>query len=203
HIHLPVQSGSNAVLKRMNRHYTVGHYLEKVERLKRACPDIALTSDIIVGFPGETASDFNATLDLMRRVEFDGLFAFIYSDRPNAPAARFGGKVDEEVKKDRLQQILNCQEEISRRRNKALVGTVQKVLVDGVSRSNSGAERRSEDPGDIKYIQWAGRTQSNRIVHFNSDNGEDRQRQVLTGRMMDIMIEKALPHCLWGQPLSP
>ena len=203
HIHLPVQSGSDAVLKRMNRHYTVGHYLEKVERLKRACPDIALTSDIIVGFPGETASDFNATLDLMRRVEFDGLFAFIYSDRPNAPAARFGGKVDEEVKKDRLQQILNCQEEISRRRNKALVGTVQKVLVDGVSRSNSEAERRSEDPRDIKYIQWAGRTQSNRIVHFNSDNGEDRRRQVLTGRMMDIMIEKALPHCLWGQPLSP
>ena len=116
HIHLPVQSGSDRTLKRMNRRYTREGYLAKVSALKDLCPDIAITSDIIVGFPGETQADFQATLDMIQQVDFDGLFAFIYSDRPNAPAARFDGKVEEGVKKERLQAVLALQEAVTRRK---------------------------------------------------------------------------------------
>ena len=123
HIHLPVQSGSDRVLKRMNRKYTRELYLGKIDRLRQACPDIAITSDMIVGFPGETQADFEQTLDLMRTVAYDGLFAFKYSDRPNAPAARFADKVPEPEQNDRLQALLDLQEQYTLRRNQALVGT--------------------------------------------------------------------------------
>ena len=109
HIHLPVQSGSNRVLKRMNRKYTKELYLDKVAKLRDTCPDIAITSDIIVGFPGESEADFDETLDLVRNIEFDGLFAFKYSDRPNAPAAKYGEKVSERQMKKRLQILLELQ----------------------------------------------------------------------------------------------
>jgi tRNA-2-methylthio-N6-dimethylallyladenosine synthase len=99
HMHLPVQSGDDEILKRMNRKYTRNAYLEKIERLRAVCPDIAVTSDFIVGFPGETDRQFQATLDLIETVRYDGLFAFMYSDRPNAPAAAFSGKIAEPVKK--------------------------------------------------------------------------------------------------------
>ncbi len=203
HIHLPVQSGSDAVLKRMNRRYSSGQYLEKVARLRQACPDIALTSDIIVGFPGETEADFIATLDMIRQVQFDGLFAFIYSDRPNAPAVKFDGKIDETVKKDRLQHVLDCQAEISQRKNQALVGTVQTILVDGPSKAITPSGKGENNQPTPCDRQWAGRTPSNRIVHFNAGNGNCAGNQVLTGRLMEIMIEKALPHSLLGKPLPP
>jgi tRNA-2-methylthio-N6-dimethylallyladenosine synthase len=200
HIHLPVQSGSDSTLKRMNRRYTSQHYLEKVVRLRRACPDIAITSDIIVGFPGESQADFAATLDLIRRVEFDGLFAFIYSDRPNAPAVRFDDKVGEEVKKERLQSVLMCQEEITRRKNQQLVGTIQTILVDGQPKPVHGDAGGLASQIRTHSVQWTGRTTTNKIVHFTPENGNSARNQMLTGCMMDIMIEKALPHCLWGRP---
>ena len=113
HIHLPVQSGDDGILKRMNRKYTRNTYLEKIAGLRAACPDIAITSDFIVGFPGETDRQFQATLDLIETVRYDGLFAFMYSDRPSAPATAFSGKVAESIKKERLQALLNLQEKIT------------------------------------------------------------------------------------------
>ena len=198
HIHLPVQSGSDRILKRMNRHYTRQHYLNKVNLLRESCPEIAISSDIIVGFPGERDADFQDTLDLIRQVGFDSLFAFMYSDRPQAPAVRFNGKIDEEVKNQRLQNVLTCQEAITQRRNAALVGTVQQVLVDGPSKNQGSAGNGgSPSPGNIP-AQWAGRTTANKIVHFPAD-GHGMPNQVLTGRLINIMIEKAMPHCLWGR----
>ncbi len=204
HIHLPVQSGSDAVLKRMNRRYGREQYLAKVRRLRDICPEIALTSDIIVGFPGETDADFAATLDLMRQVEYDGLFAFIYSDRPNAPAARFDHKISESIKKERLQAVLECQEAFTLKKNQALVGTVQPILVDGFSKH---AACGAEQPGAAEAValaeeQWSGRTVTNRIVHFNWDAGSENEEPLLTGRTMEIMIERAMPHSLWGTPIS-
>jgi tRNA-2-methylthio-N6-dimethylallyladenosine synthase len=201
HIHLPVQSGSDRILRRMNRHYTRRQYLDKVHQLRRTCPDIAITSDIIVGFPGETEQDFEATLSLINEIGFDGLFAFIYSDRPNAPAVRFEDKVDAAVKKERLQRVLACQEDHTFRKNRALVGTVQQVLVDGVS-----GRRDRPDPGDgfnsqNGRSQWTGRTSTNKIVHFAEEAQHLFNNQILTGQLLRIMIEEALPHCLVGRQL--
>ena len=202
HIHLPVQSGSDRVLKRMNRRYSREQYLERVDRLRRVCPDIAITSDIIVGFPGESDDDFEHTVSLIRQVGYDGLFAFIYSDRPNAPAVRFDGKIDESIKKERLQTILQLQESFTLSKNKALLGTVQQILVDGASR-NGGPAGDTNDSDTPVPLQWSGRTSTNRIVHFNPSNGDLQNNRVLTGRLMDIMIERAMPHCLWGRPVEP
>lgn len=198
HIHLPVQSGSDRILKRMNRHYTRERYLEKVGQLKAACPDIAISSDIIVGFPGEQDDDFQATLDLIRQVGFDSLFAFMYSDRPQAPARQFKGKIALEVKNQRLQEVLACQQEITQRRNAALIGTVQQVLVDGPSKNQSSITNGGNRPSASVPAQWAGRTTANKIVHFGGD-GRRLPNQLLTGRLINIMIERAMPHCLWGR----
>jgi tRNA-2-methylthio-N6-dimethylallyladenosine synthase len=192
HIHLPVQSGSDAVLNRMNRRYTRQEYLERVEQLRTSCPDIAITSDIIVGFPGETEDDFEATLSLIESVGFDGLFAFTYSDRPNAPAAKFSDKVNSAVKKERLQQVLRLQERYTLQKNHEMVGTIQEVLVDSPNHNGSGQYDSSMGK------QWTGRTVANKIVHFVHHSGPDFDNQMLTGQILRIMIEKALPHCLIG-----
>jgi tRNA-2-methylthio-N6-dimethylallyladenosine synthase len=201
HIHLPVQSGSDRILKRMNRHYTREQYVDKVRQLRQICPDIAITSDIIVGFPGETDQDFQATLSLIDEIGFDGLFAFIYSDRPNAPAVRFQDKVDEAVKKERLQSVLARQGDHTLRKNQALVGTVQQVLVDGFR-----DQRERPDTDDKQGLpngrpQWTGRTSTNKIVHFVQEAPQPSDNQRLTGQLLRIMIEEALPHCLVGRPL--
>jgi tRNA-2-methylthio-N6-dimethylallyladenosine synthase len=193
HIHLPVQSGSDAVLNRMNRGYTRQEYLERVEQIRTSCPDIAITSDIIVGFPGETRDDFEATLSLIESVGFDGLFAFTYSDRPNAPAVKFSDKVDAAEKKERLQQVLLYQEKYTLQKNREMIGTVQQVLVDGPNRN--GSEQHVASMGK----QWTGRTVANKIVHFAHADGRDSDNQMLTGQVLRIMIEKALPHCLIGR----
>lgn len=201
HIHLPVQSGSDPVLKRMSRRYTRQQYVEKVDMLRAACPQIAITSDIIVGFPGESDADFEATLALIQQVGFDGLFAFMYSDRPNAPAVKFAEKVPETVAKERLQAVLALQSKHTLTKNESMVGTVQAVLVDGLGRSQNDDTQGNalENAG----IRWSGRTNSNKIVHFAQDKKTISDNQILTGKIMDIMIEKALPHCLWGRPQSP
>lgn len=202
HIHLPVQSGSEVVLKRMNRRYTPEQYFEKVERLRAVCPDIAITSDIIVGFPGESEEDFEATLSLIRRVNFDGLFAFIYSDRPNAPAVRFSDKIADFHKKQRLQQVLDCQSDFTLARHQAMVGTVQEILVDGKSKHRNDAIPGNGTDGQFSRVQWSGRTATNKIVHFVEEATSPAENQMLTGQLMQIMIEEALPHCLWGRPTA-
>lgn len=201
HIHLPVQSGSDRILKRMNRNYTSRHYIDKVKRLKHLCPDMAVTSDIIVGFPGETDQDFEATLGLIREIGFDGLFAFLYSDRPNAPAARFQDKVDETVKRERLQKVLACQEDVTLSKNQALVGTIQEILVDGVKDCKPDSKPADIFDSRIAGLQWSGRTTTNKIVHFCDEMNHPTGNQMLTGQMMRIMIEEALPHCLLGRRL--
>ncbi|MDF1555702.1 MAG: tRNA (N6-isopentenyl adenosine(37)-C2)-methylthiotransferase MiaB [Deferrisomatales bacterium] len=152
HIHLPVQSGADRVLTAMNRRYTVAHYLGLVERLRRLRPDIALTSDLIVGFPGETDAEFEATLALMEQVVFDGLFSFKYSLRPGTRAAELTDPVPEAVKEERLARLQRLQGEHSLRRNRAMEGQVFSVLVEGGSKVGDG--------------QVMGRTPQNKIVNF-------------------------------------
>ena len=147
HIHLPVQSGSNKILKKMNRKYNREKYLEKVDKLRTKNPGIAISSDFIVGFPGETSTDFEKTLNLIKTVEFDSLFAFKYSDRPKASAARLSDKIQEQEKTARLQHLLDLQEEITLKKNRSLVGSTQIVLVEGLSKkqSNMGQQARLAD----------------------------------------------------------
>ncbi len=178
HFHLPVQSGSNSVLKRMNRKYTIEAYLEKVEKLRFYCPGIALTTDIIVGFPGEAEADFEATMKLLETVRYHGAFSFKYSDRPNARSAEFSDKVEEEVKAERLARLQARQDEISLARKQEDVGRVFEVMVEG----------RSKAAGS----QWSGRTGSNQIVNFKS------RKELRPGQMLMVVIEEACQNSLRG-----
>ncbi|MDJ0721488.1 MAG: tRNA (N6-isopentenyl adenosine(37)-C2)-methylthiotransferase MiaB [Desulfobacterales bacterium] len=195
HIHLPVQSGADRVLKRMNRQYTRADYLERIGRLRRARPDIAITSDFIVGFPGETEADFEQTLGLIEAVGFDGVFAFMYSDRSVAPAAQFKGKVEDALKKERLQRLLRHQEVFTLRASKGLIGSFQDVLVEGFS-------ARPGLAGDHAGArQWSGRTPGNKIVNFDQDTDCAGSQNVHPGLLIGVRIEKAFTHSLWGRPV--
>ncbi|MEQ9462959.1 MAG: tRNA (N6-isopentenyl adenosine(37)-C2)-methylthiotransferase MiaB [Haliea sp.] len=179
HLHLPVQSGSDRILMAMKRGHTALEYKSKIRRLRRVRPDISLSSDFIIGFPGETEADFAATMKLIEEIGFDTSFSFIYSARPGTPAAELPDSTDEDTKKQRLQilqaRILQQAQAISRR----MVGTVQTVLVTGVSK---------KDPGQLQ-----GRTENNRVVNFScSDHG-------LIGDFVDLDILAALPNSLRGQ----
>jgi tRNA-2-methylthio-N6-dimethylallyladenosine synthase len=198
HIHLPVQSGSDRILKRMNRKYTRELYLDKITELKDTCPGIAITSDLIVGFPGETEADFNETLELMETVQFDGLFAFIYSDRPNAPAVQFKNKISEEEKRERLQALLELQENFTRVKNQALVGSVQPILVEGTSKKQLSGSFNDPQPA----VQWTGRTSTNKIVNFYHDDNPQSGADIFPGKIVRTKIEKAYAHSLWGKPLE-
>jgi tRNA-2-methylthio-N6-dimethylallyladenosine synthase len=198
HIHLPVQSGSDRVLKRMNRGYTKASYLEKVDRLRRFCPDIAVTSDVIVGFPGETRADFEETLDLIKQVEYDSLFAFKYSDRPNAPAARLSGKVSEREKKERLQTLLDVQEYYTAKSNRALVGSTESILIEGPSKKQVEMDTQKES----RHVQWTGRTSTNKIVNFIPGENPVSRDETIAGKLVTVRIEKALSHSLWGESID-
>jgi len=191
HLHLPVQSGSNKILKKMNRGYTREKYMDRILKLKDECPDIALSTDIIVGFPFETPQDFNDTMNLLREVEFDSIFAFAYSDRSSAPAAKFSNQIDEKEKRKRLNELLKLQEYYTEKKNKKLIGKILEVLVEGKSnKKRDGFElvlKNSE--------QMMGRTESNKIVHFPA-------KDVTIGDIIEIRIENAYPHSLWGHPLG-
>jgi tRNA-2-methylthio-N6-dimethylallyladenosine synthase len=152
-----------------------------------------VTTDIIVGFPGETEEDFNETIDLIQKVGFNGLFAFKYSDRPNAPAGGFTGKIREAVKKDRLQKVLDLQEGITRRKNEALVGTSPLILVEGKSKRQAGNTRS----------EWTGRTSQNTIVNFTAEKEAYPVEPNFTGMLLPVKIERALSHSLRGRPVAP
>ena len=177
HIHLPVQSGSDRILGMMNRNYTSADYLKKVDRLRSVCPDISITSDIIVGFPGETDKDFQSTLDLMGKIRFDNIFSFKYSERIGTSAAVFGRKVPESVKQERLRILQSLQEEHTLERNKELIGRNEDILVEGVSKNS--------------HNDVTGRTRTNRIVNFKGDSG-------LSGKTVYVMITEAYQHSLRG-----
>ncbi len=198
HIHLPVQSGSDQILKQMNRKYTRELYLDKISKLRDNYPGIAITSDIIVGFPGETEADFNETLDLIKMIQFDGIFAFVYSDRPNAPAVHFKDKIPEDEKRIRLQTLLDLQENITRMKNQALVGSVQPILVEGTSKKqSSGSLKRPRST-----VQWMGRTTTNKIVNFCFKDSSQRRIDIFPGKIVYARIEKAYAHSLWGEPVG-
>jgi len=200
HIHLPVQSGSNRILRRMHRKYTRENYLKKIDKLRKVCPDIAISTDLIAGFPGESESDFEDTLELMKQVEYDSIFAFKYSDRPNATAAGFNDKISDNEKLARLQRLLKLQEYFSGRKNSALTGSIQTVLVEGLSKKqDSGVQ-----PDPNNNVQWTGRTATNKIVNFF--HADDREfaglsiaDRIYAGKLVDVKIEKILLHSLQGQ----
>jgi tRNA-2-methylthio-N6-dimethylallyladenosine synthase len=191
HIHLPVQSGSNRILACMNRRYTREHYLDNVAKLRNSSRQISITSDIIVGFPGETRTDFEATLDLMQQVEFDSVFAFMYSDRPNTPARLLSDKVPEGDKRERLHAVLALQDRITAAKHQSLVGSVQEVLVEGYSKRPAAAAA-----GSAK--QWTGRTRGNKIVHFIHTGSDADAGFIRPGRLVPVRIERGLAHSLWG-----
>ncbi len=197
HIHLPVQSGANRVLKRMNRNYTREQYLDKVAELRDTCPQIAITSDIIVGFPGENETDFEQTLQLVKTIQFDGLFAFQYSDRPPAPAVKMPDKIAASIISHRLHLILAFQDKLTRSKNQQLVGSTQVVLTDGLSKKEATANPADSD----QALQWTGRTSTNKIVNFHVDESKS-DNQNLTGKMVGVHIDKGYSHSLSGRAIN-
>ncbi len=197
HIHLPVQSGSNRVLKRMNRNYTREQYLDKVAELRDTCPQIAITSDIIVGFPGEGETDFEQTLQLVKTVQFDGLFAFQYSDRPPAPAVKLPEKISEAIISNRLQAVLAFQDKLTRSKNQQLVGSTQWVLTDGLSKKQAAGN----PAGSNQELQWTGRTSTNKIVNFYVDEST-ADNQNLIGKLVGVHIDKGYSHSLSGRAIN-
>jgi tRNA-2-methylthio-N6-dimethylallyladenosine synthase len=180
HFHLPVQAGSNRILEKMNRGYSREAYLDKIKRLRTRCPNIALTSDVIVGFPGETKEDFEETMELIKQVQFDDLFSFKYSDRPMAWSRHFPEKVEESEKARRLKELQSTQKKVTLIKNQALEGSVHKILVEGHSKKNPD--------------EWMGRTGTNKIVNFPGPPG-------LFGKTEQVLVEKAYVHSLKGRLL--
>ena len=178
HLHLPVQAGSDRILMLMKRGYTALEYKSKIRKLKKVRPDIHLSTDIIVGFPGETDADFEATMNLVQEMDFDTSFSFIYSPRPGTPAANLADDTPMDVKKQRLQILQNRLNLQAQKHSQALIGTTQRLLVIGPSK---------KDPN-----QWSGRTECNRVVNFDGPKG-------LLGHMVQVHITEALPNSLRGR----
>lgn len=175
-VHLPVQSGSSRILKAMNRRYDRESYLALVERIKECIPDVGITTDIMVGFPGETEEDFCDTLDLVRKAQFSSAFCFVYSPRKGTPASLMP-QIDDAVKKDRITRLLACQNEVTKRISKTMVGKRYEVLVEG---------------NNFRYKDtMCGRTESGRLVNFKCDSG-------LVGKFVTVKIERASSATLWG-----
>jgi tRNA-2-methylthio-N6-dimethylallyladenosine synthase len=179
HIHLPLQSGSNRILKSMNRGYTREEYWAKILELRGVCPEISITTDMIVGFPGEEEADFQSTLEMIEKVQFDEFFSFRYSDRPGTRASFFADKVSEGIKQRRLMELQASQKEITRRKNKGWEGREVEVLVEGESR--------------VKREERTGRTRTNRIVNFPGTSMQ-------AGDLVKLRIREALTHSLRGEP---
>jgi tRNA-2-methylthio-N6-dimethylallyladenosine synthase len=176
-LHLPVQSGSDRVLASMNRRYRAEDYLAKIAKLRAAIPELVLTTDIIVGFPGESDEDFRQTVQLLRTVEFDGIFAFKYSRRPGTRALDLPGHLSEPLKDERLAEVFSVQGDITLRRNRRHIGTRQEVLVDG----------RSKRGGTL-----TGRTRGNKAVNFPGDDP-------LIGSLVQVRILSAGPNSFSGE----
>ena len=179
-IHLPLQSGSDRVLKRMNRHYDTAKYLEIVDKLRTACPDITISTDIIVAFPGETEEDFEGTLDMARRVRYDSAFTFIYSPREGTPAAKFTDQIPDDIAHERFDRLVDVMNEISLEKNLEYKGGVYDVLVEGVSKN-----------ADDTY---AGRTDGFKLVNFTSD----KKAEEIIGTTVKVKITDSKTFSLEG-----
>jgi len=178
HVHLPVQSGSDHILQKMRRRHNVKEYLSIISELREVRPEINISSDFIVGFPGETDNDFNGTIDLVNKVGFDESYSFIYSPRPNTPAASIKDNISLEEKKRRLKVLQERLKQIAFSISRRMVGKKEQCLVTGVSK---------KDPGELQA-----RTENNRVVNFNSSN------QALIGQFLNLEIVQAKPNSLKG-----
>jgi tRNA-2-methylthio-N6-dimethylallyladenosine synthase len=182
YLHLPVQSGSDRILAAMKRNHPALEYKSRIRKLKAAVPDILISSDFIIGFPGETEKDFEQTMKLIEDVGFDFSYSFVYSARPGTPAADLPDDTPDELKKQRLAILQNRISQLGFENSRRMVGTVQRILVSDYSK---------KDPGMLQ-----GRTESNRVVNFRTDNPR------LIGQFVDVHIDDALPHSLRGSLLS-
>jgi tRNA-2-methylthio-N6-dimethylallyladenosine synthase len=189
HVHLPVQSGSDRILRRMIRRYTRAEYTLRAERLMRTRAGLTLSTDVIVGFPGETEDDFAQTLSLVRAVGFVSLFGFKYSPRPHTPSLRLADDVPEDVKSERLARLFEVADELGAANLAGLVGTRQKVLVEGASKS---------EKGDLSRDRVQGRTERSEIVHIEAP-GAGR----LVGEIVDVEVTRANRHSLAGTIAGP
>ena len=181
HFHLPMQSGSDRILKAMNRHYDTERYLSIVDYMRSRMPDVAITSDIIVGFPGETEDEFEMTLDMLRRVKFDMLYSFIYSPRNGTPAAKMEDQIPKKIQNERFERLLAVQNQIGLEKNLPLFGKVVRVLCDGESKTNS--------------LLYSGRTEQSKIVFFEADKND-------IGRFINVEIERAEAFALYGKKVD-
>jgi len=182
HVHLPLQSGSNKILKAMHRTYTAAKYVDLVYRIRQARDGIAITTDIIVGFPGETEDDYKQTRDLVEQIQFDNAFIFRYSPRGDTPAAEMPEQIEERVKEERNQDLLRVVNESARRAGERLIGREMEVLCEGLSKTNPA--------------RLMGRTRTNKIVVFEGD-------EKLAGEIVDIRIQRANGFSLYGTPVAP
>jgi tRNA-2-methylthio-N6-dimethylallyladenosine synthase len=180
HLHLPIQSGSDRILNLMNRGYTYNKYKEKIGMLRDAIPDAAITTDIIAGFPGETEEDFQQTITALKEIEFDGVFAFKYSKRPDTKALELPGHIDEETKSMRLAHVLDLQDSITYKKNRTLEGKTFEILVEGISETDRD--------------KLTGRTRTNKIVNYHGDQDD-------TGTLVDILVLEAKRHSLFGEKI--
>jgi tRNA-2-methylthio-N6-dimethylallyladenosine synthase len=182
-VHFPLQSGSDKILKAMRRPYKVAKFEELVERMREACPNIAISTDIIVGFPGEGEEEYAETRNLYERVRFDNAFIFRYSKRRGTPAAEIDESLhlSERVKEERNQDLLKVVDKIGSEKNYSLIGTQQQVLCEGLS-------KRRDD-------RLSGRTRTNKIVIFKGDSGR------LKGKLFNVEIERTTGHVLYGTPI--
>ncbi|MEE0514328.1 MAG: tRNA (N6-isopentenyl adenosine(37)-C2)-methylthiotransferase MiaB [Emergencia sp.] len=180
-IHLPVQSGSSRILKEMNRRYDKEKYLQLVEKLRETVTGITMSTDIIVGFPGETEEDFEETLDLVRKVRYDSAFTFLYSVRKGTPAETYENQIPEDVKHQRFNRLVDLVNQISAEKNAAYVGTMQKVLVEGPSKTNSRT--------------FTGRTDGFKLVNFRGDAS-------MNGKIIDVKITKSSTFSLEGEAID-
>jgi tRNA-2-methylthio-N6-dimethylallyladenosine synthase len=192
HVHLPLQSGSNKILRAMHRAYTAEKYVDLVRRIRQARHDIAITTDIIVGFPGETETDYNQTRDLVEAIQFDNAFVFRYSPRRDTPAAEMADQIDERVKEKRNQDLLRIVNESARRAGERLVGRNVEILCEGPSKTNPA--------------RLMGRTRTNKIVVFPPSLGLQRtgeESEEPVGELVDVQIEQANGFSLYGTPVLP
>ena len=181
YIHLPLQAGSNRILKRMNRTYTREHFISLVKMIREILPKVGISTDIIVGFPGETNKDFEETISLMHEVKFDSAFNFKYSSRPGTKASEYSERINDQEKKDRLQKIINLQKKHTLERNKILIGSIQDVLIEKESK--------------LSASHWAGRTDSNKWVVFDKKNSQ-------INKIVQVKIKEARGVTLHGELLN-
>jgi tRNA-2-methylthio-N6-dimethylallyladenosine synthase len=192
-LHLPVQSGSDRILQKMGRHHTIENYISQMDRLRQLSPDIGISSDLIVGFPTETEEDFEATLRLLDRVQYDNIYAFAYSPRPGTRAAKLADDVPNDLKKARLNRLLDYQMKIAEKRYASRIGKVMELLVEGEAKNQkmaSGALDGSHIPGRV----WKGRTTCNRVANFVSDSPRS-----LLGKFVKMKVTAATGLSLQGE----